>query len=218
MFEAHPNFKTPEGPKKWETALAWFKAWGELEGEQQLAQIALSYVVAEGNLGMVKVCCDHGASLKLGYSWGITLVDFAAGKGHIRILKHLLEQEPPVVADINRQSLRERISAIDRASKAGHTDCIRLLHKHGADTNCRRLNRQTPAHGAAMCGHLNSLETLAELEADLDLQDAGGKSPLDWAAYFHQTACVKFLEKTTGKTASLEGFRSQKQKEGSGVF
>ena len=42
----------------------------------------MMHMVAEGNLPMVQMLHEkHKVSLTLGYMWGITLLDFAAGKG-----------------------------------------------------------------------------------------------------------------------------------------
>ena len=44
--------------------------------------MSMMYMVAEGNLPMVRMLHEkHKVSLTLGYMWGITLLDFAAGKG-----------------------------------------------------------------------------------------------------------------------------------------
>ena len=49
--------------------------------------MSMMLMVAEGNLPMVRMLHEkHHVSLTLGYMWGITLLDFAAGKGLSRTL------------------------------------------------------------------------------------------------------------------------------------
>ena len=47
--------------------------------------------------------------------WGITLLDFAAGKGHMRVMRYVLEHGEKHL--VNKPSFRERINAVDRACK-----------------------------------------------------------------------------------------------------
>lgn len=128
----------------------------------------------------------------MGYFWGITLLDFASGKGHVRTMRYLLEHGPKDI--VNKPSFRERITAVDRACKSGFVDALCLLHEHGADIECRRLNGQVPAHSAAIHGHLDVLKKLADLGADvLTPVDERNQAPLDHAAYFCHQASVDYL-------------------------
>ena len=134
----------------------------------------------------------HQVSLTLGYMWGITLLDFAAGKGHMRIIEYLIEKGALDLKD--KPSLRDRITAVDRACKAGFVDVLDKLHELGANLKTVRLNRQTPAHGAAMLGHTDVLKRLHELGTDLEgSYDQFGKSPLDYAVYFCHKEAAELL-------------------------
>ena len=53
--------------------------------------------------------------MTLGFSWGITLLDFAAGKGHVRLIEFLIQHG--AVDTIDKPSFRDRITAVDRACK-----------------------------------------------------------------------------------------------------
>ena len=57
-----------------------------------------------------------------------------------------------------------------------------------------RLNRQVPAHGAAIMGHTDVLRRLHELGADLvEAYDVEGKSPLDYTSYFCHKDATEYL-------------------------
>jgi hypothetical protein len=200
MTSEHASFKAgahessdQTGEQLWEMARGWYEKWGKMSPDEILNPMAMSFMVAEGNLAMVKLLHEeHGASLDEGYAWGITLLDFAAGKGHARIIEYLIAKG--LKHDINRHSFRERIRAIDRAAKAGFADCVELLHRHGGDIDCKRLNGQTPAHGAAMFGHTDVLRALQRLGADLSVKDEEGNTPAFYAKYYHQMAAIDFLD------------------------
>lgn len=114
------------------------------------------------------------------------------------MLRWMLER-PEGKAVLNKRSFRDRISAVDRACKAGYVDALDLLHEHGADIECRRLNLMVPAHGAAIWGHVNVLQRLHDLGADvLTVVDDKGFAPLDYALYFRQTGCAQFLRALGG--------------------
>merc|ERR1719453_977114 len=107
--------------------------WGASTADLKSYQLqwAVCYVVAEGNLEMLqRLHMEHGADLSLGYCWGITLLDFAAGKGHTRIIDYLFKQNMAMDV-IDKPSFRERITAIDRACKAGFVEVVDMLVERG---------------------------------------------------------------------------------------
>jgi hypothetical protein len=52
------------------------------------------------------------------------------------------------------------ITAVDRAAKAGHLECLKAIKEFGGIIDRRRRNGMNTAHGAAMCGHQEALEWL----------------------------------------------------------
>jgi len=180
--------------------IEWFDKWDAVAADSRKYQVAWAtcFAVAEGNLRMLQLLHEeHGADLTLGFCWGITLLDFASGKGHTRIIDYLIRHG--VTETIDKPSFRDRITAIDRASKAGFDDVLNLLVERGAQLKTVRINRQTPAHGAAMMGHVHILQRLHELGADLvHSYDESGKSPLDYAVYFCHKASAEYLRDLQG--------------------
>ena len=209
IFEAHPSMDeaddtpcTGGGGTALKAQMAtWFDRWIEVASDLKSYQLAWSvcYAVAEGNLRMLQILHkEYKADLTLGFCWGITLLDFASGKGHMRTIEYLVENDA-VGGVIDKPSFRERITAIDRACKCGMLDVVDRLLEYGANVNTVRLNRQTPGHGAAIQGHTHILKRLAELKIDLEHQyDADGKSPLDYAVYFCHKDASEFLRSLQG--------------------
>ena len=204
MFAMHPSATEPDdtpaagggGSVIMPQLEAWLGKWIEVGKDMGKYQVAMSvcFAVAEGNLAMLeKLHKEHGADLTLGYCWGITLLDFAAGKGHTRIIDYLFKQGIAIDV-IDKPSFRERITAIDRACKAGFVDVVDMLVERGVTLTPLRLNRQTPAHGAAIQGYTSVLVRLHELGADLvHAYDNEGKSPLDYAVYYCHKEANEYL-------------------------
>lgn len=203
-FSMHPGFakEDPKGPELWAQCEAWMDKWKALMPVKKdlLSAFVMGYAVAEGNEPLVRKLHEvDGVSLDLGFMWGITLLDFAAGKGHVRLLRYLLSTGGGK-ALINKPSFRERITAVDRACKAGFVDALDILVEHGADVNCRRFNQQVPAHGAAIWGHIDVLKRLHDHGADvLGAVDSESKAPLDFAAYFCQAEAEAYLRSLGGE-------------------
>jgi len=220
MFGGHPSFTTSAPKASWpgykegpipetefqDLMYAWFDRWIALDKPGAILAMSMMYMVAEGNLPMVQMLHEkHKVSLTLGYMWGITLLDFAAGKGHMRVMRYVLEHSEKDF--VNKPSFRERITAVDRACKSGFVDALNCLHEHGANLECRRLNGQTPAHGAAILGQLDILKRLHELGADvLSPVDDRIMAPLDYALYFRQIPCADYLRSVGG-----EGYLSKRE-------
>ena len=85
------------------------------------------------------------------------------------------------------------------------------MHEHGANLECRRLNGQTPAHGAAILGQLDILKRLHELGADVvHAYDDQGKSPLDYASYFCHKDAAEYLRTLHTEEGGLTRYERRK--------
>lgn len=216
MFGMHPSFTEPDdtpiagggGAAVAEQFNAWVDKWLTVTESLEAYQVAMAvcFAVAEGNMGMLeKLHKEHNADLTLGYCWGITLLDFASGKGHTRIIDYLFKQNLAMDV-IDKPSFRERITAVDRGCKAGFVEVLDMLVERGVKLSPMRLNRQVPAHGAAIQGHTHVLRRLHELGADLvNAYDVNGKSPLDYAKYFCHKEASEFLRSIGAKEGQGAG-------------
>ena len=90
----------------------------------------------------------------------------AAGRGHIEIVKLLLENG----ADVNSRT-KDGDTALIVASKAGHTNVVKLLLERGADVNAKNRNGRMALMGATNQGHLNVVKLLLERGADVNAKD-----------------------------------------------
>ena len=72
---------------------------------------------------------------------------------------------------------------------------IKLLLEYGAKLDVVRHNGETPAHGAAMYGHINVLEELGRLGCDLQAKSHAGETPKMCAERCHQVEAVDYLTK-----------------------
>ena len=169
----------------------------------------LTYMVAEGNLKMVKLLVEkHGADLTLGpFFVLLTMIDFCATKGNNRVLEYILKVLGPEKAQIDRLSNITHIAAVDRACKSGYLETFEILLKHGAKVvGVERFNGETCAHSAAMHGHTHILRRLHELGVDMWAETknnysglggggmGAGKTALDYATFWNQTDATEYLK------------------------
>jgi len=101
----------------------------------------------------------------------------------------LLARDPGLLERLDPDARAELVSrAVDGRRHAG----IRLMAELGFDLS--RLRRNTPLHGAAWAGDVETIELLLELGADPRVRDPEfGATPLGWAAHNHQRAAVERL-------------------------
>ena len=104
---------------------------------------------------------EHGADTNMPMAWVMCdMIEFAAGKGHLRVLKYLLEKTTVDKLNARAGSNFSLITAVDRAAKAGHLECLKAIKEFGGIIDRRRRNGMNTAHGAAMYGHQETLEWL----------------------------------------------------------
>ncbi|XP_067388633.1 ankyrin repeat domain-containing protein 45 [Emydura macquarii macquarii] len=84
---------------------------------------------------------------------------------------------------------------------AGQSAVIRALAKYGVVMKDKTARGYTLLHCAAAWGHLDTLKTLVELEADILATTYQGEKARDIAYRYAQTDCVEFLEWAEAKQA-----------------
>ena len=84
---------------------------------------------------------------------------------------------------------------VERAADAGHASAVMELHGMGADVDHAAVSvsgapdSNTPVFAAALNGHVEVLEVLGRLGADLRRANAEGRTPM-WAAAKKGHACA----------------------------
>ncbi|MBN3320245.1 ASB3 protein, partial [Atractosteus spatula] len=120
---------------------------------------------------------------------GETALHLAARKGHCVIVGRLLEAG----ADVN-QVTNEETTPLFLAVQNGHTDVVKLLVSRGADVNgSQSLCGWNSLHQSAFQGFSEVLKILLEEDADIEIRDDFGITPLFIAAQYGQLECLKSL-------------------------
>ena len=84
---------------------------------------------------------------------GTTAMKFAAGRGHVDVVRYLAE----LGADPNAATNEHRITAMMMATMNGHVEAIRALAEIGVDPNTTDLRGITAMVIAAWKGHLDAI-------------------------------------------------------------
>ena len=74
-----------------------------------------------------------------------------------------------------------------------HFRLANLLHKHGANLDCRGWNERTPIHSASIGGSVDVIRWLLNHGTDANIRSNSGYTPLHWAAHRGQIECVQVL-------------------------
>lgn len=128
-----------------------------------------------GNLELMRLFLDRGASIHLTNRFDEQALQLAAWRGHADAVRLLLERG----AMINREG--RQWGALHYAVFAGHTDIARLLIEKGADVNARTPNESTALMLAAREGQADLARTLLEAGADTQATNEWGDNALAFA-------------------------------------
>ena len=118
--------------------------------------------------------------------YGDTALAVAALRGHLTIVKRLLEA--------GADQPGPGWTALQYAAFAGHTEVVRLLLTKKPDLDKRAPNRQTALMLAARHGHRDVVKLLIEADADMDLTDADGQSAMSLARQSGNTEIADYLK------------------------
>ena len=128
------------------------------EKEQELWAAA-----KKGDAVRVKSLLDAGIDANAKTNYGATAITFAADRGHVEVVRTLLENG----ADVNVVDSFYNATPLVWAAYKGHLEIINLMIEHGAD-----LSKPTPIQWAAAGGNTEVVKTM------LKNKSAGGKGVL----------------------------------------
>ena len=183
----------------------------------KLGTTALSYAAKEGHVGVVDCLVKAGAAVdgtshchvpgggpgqgaSLGNDFrgessnagnsGWTALQFACLKGHLPVVKYLIENG----ADKNRQT-DEGVTPLTISCVSGHIDVVRyLLESAGADPNLAMLDNAAPPLILTIeMGNAAMVECLLKAGADANAVDREGISALQQACMRGSTKIVKCI-------------------------
>jgi ankyrin repeat protein len=128
----------------------------------QAAQTIFVKAASKGTLALVTSFLAAGIPIdKPSSASGITALMEASDKGHLEIVRILLEHHAK--PDVKK---KYGITALLCAASSGHEDIVKLLIDHGANVNARNASCYTPLINATYEGHSGVVEILLEHGAD----------------------------------------------------
>eukprot|EP01114_Cavostelium_apophysatum_P018963 TRINITY_DN5977_c0_g1_i1.p1 TRINITY_DN5977_c0_g1~~TRINITY_DN5977_c0_g1_i1.p1 ORF type:complete len:905 (+),score=239.12 TRINITY_DN5977_c0_g1_i1:60-2774(+) len=116
----------------------------------------------------------------------------AAVVGDEKIVVHLLAHKG---IDINCTDIDRGETPLHYASSAGHRSVVDYLLAKGANANAVNFKGHVPVHKAVYYDYVDIVKTLGQYEADLNVQDAEGISPLHLSLKReHQNSFITLIE------------------------
>ena len=93
-------------------------------------------------------------------------------------------------------------STIFNAAIYGQSDLIKEYVKQGKDMNSQDEYGATLLHYSLQSGHTEISKFLVISEADVNIMDKEGLTPLDWAHWMNQVETAKLIREYGGKTSA----------------
>jgi ankyrin repeat protein len=145
--------------------------------------------ISNGYLDVTKVFLEKGADAKAANKYGNTPLHWAAEKGHLDVVKYLVEEKG---ADI-KAAANNGNTPLYRAARYGNLDVVKYLVEKGANVEAADKYGDTSLHWAARFGYWDVVKYLVEKGADFKAADKDGGTLLHWAARFGNWDVVKYL-------------------------
>ena len=139
------------------------------------------------NLEIVKLLLKHNANPNPLNDKGYTPLYLAVTKGHIKIVKELLNNG----AEVDKKVFG--VTPFSKAMMENQINIAKILLKHGADVDSHLLEYRTSLHDAASDGSLENVEFLLEHNANINAVDFYKDTPLHLATENGHTEVVKEL-------------------------
>ncbi|HUI07688.1 MAG TPA: ankyrin repeat domain-containing protein [Verrucomicrobiae bacterium] len=141
-----------------------------------------------GNVEIVRMLLEKGATVDCQNKHGLTPLNWAAGNGHADVARLLIEHG----ADVQHVSL-DGVPVLVDAASGGNVDIVRMVLDKGAPVDCQNKYGLTPLMWAAAKGHSDVARLLIEHGADVRHVSREGVPVLVDAAYHGHADIVKML-------------------------
>lgn len=146
---------------KVETLAALIKAGADINIRDNRSDNPLLYSSAEGLLDIVKLCIRAGADTKLTNRYGGVGVIPASERGHVEVVRELLEHSDIDVNHVNRLGWTALLEAIVLSNgDVKHQQIVQLLVDHGADVNIADKEGVKPLQHARSRGYTEIVRIL----------------------------------------------------------
>nr|WP_264719434.1 ankyrin repeat domain-containing protein [Wolbachia endosymbiont (group B) of Eucosma cana] len=154
------------------------KKGGNVNTADQDGWTPLHFAAASGSIGVVEILIAHKASVVVVDKEEYTPLHCAAHNGHKEIVELLLDKGANIDAvDQNGYT------PLHYAALNGHEEIVELLLNKGANVNSVGCAGSTILHHAVSAENCKTeiVKKLIEKEADVDIADKYGRTPLCWA-------------------------------------
>lgn len=163
------------------------------------------------DLQMVQEALLKGADFNKQNKYGMSPYRIATDyKQNPEIVQALITQG----ADVNDQSLASKFTPLHEAAHKCNKPLMELLIECGADLNRQSQNGKTPLHSIcdnqSICQKesvlIDTAEFLIKKEANINIVDNEGNTPLRWAAYWGHKNLAKMLIKQGALCQNTQNF------------
>lgn len=140
---------------------------------------------------------ENGGKIEIETLWGATPLSAAAARGRTSAVAALLIRNANVNHRTNLGWTPLFSSVIGK-----HDSTTALLRKNGADINVVTIPGNTLLHAAASSGMNDIITELLDMNFDINAEDTGGRTPLDYAQDNLWNKTEILLKSKGGKTGS----------------
>jgi len=204
------------------TAAALIKNKADVNGVDSGRRSALVFAAREGHIEMCKYLLALEADYERSDKYGQTPLLWACAEGQLQVISILLEGKADMEAEDN-----DGKTPLLWAASEGHNEICEMLLEWGANIECTDAEyERTALMRAVMNGpdkseeHLNTIATLIEYQADLEMIDGDGKTAFMIATEFSNTSTIEALidlkadvniQDYDGRTALIHATKDNKQ-------
>lgn len=141
---------------------------------------------------VVEILIDAGADVEIKNKYGETALIRATSKGHLAVVKVLVEEGK---ADLNAKD-NTGLSSLIIAAFKGYQIIVEYLITKGADVDIESDAGESPIHGAVQGGKLETVKYLIEQAgANVDARQYDLATPIFRAAFLGHLEIVKYLHR-----------------------